>query len=54
MGWLTNMIWLWIFGLIPIILSIVFGVYWLKNERFPWERKDHFNSELTNKKDIGR
>ncbi len=54
MAWLTNMIWLWIFGLTPVVLSIVFGVYWLRNERFPWERSKHPNYELTNKEDVGK
>ena len=46
MGGILNMIWLWIFGLAPIVLSIVLGFYWLKNERLPWEkRRTNNNSE---------
>lgn len=54
MAWFTDMIWLWIFGLTPVILSIVSGVYWLKKERFPWEKSNYPNYELTNKEDMGR
>lgn len=54
MAWFTNMIWLWIFGLTPVVLSLVFGVYWLRNERFPWESSHHLNREPINKEHIGR
>lgn len=47
---LLNMIWLWIFGLTPIVLSIIFGFYWLKHERFPWE-KNKSNDASPNNKD---
>ncbi|GAK11529.1 hypothetical protein JCM19039_1231 [Geomicrobium sp. JCM 19039] len=28
-----------VFCLVPVVLSFVLGGYWLKHERFPWEKK---------------
>lgn len=38
MNLLTDMFVIWLFGAIPVILSLVFGIYYLRNDRFPWER----------------
>lgn len=46
MNWFIDMFLIWLFGAIPIILSLVFGTYYLRNDRFPWEKKiDRVESE---------
>lgn len=40
MNWFTEMFWIWLFGAAPIILSLVFGTYYLRNDRFPWEKEN--------------
>ncbi|QQK75742.1 hypothetical protein HUG15_09300 [Salicibibacter cibarius] len=38
MSWISDAYLVILFGLAPIVASIVLGTYWLKNERFPWEK----------------
>lgn len=47
MSWFTDMFWIWLFGAAPIILSLVFGTYYLRNDRFPWEKTDQLENKET-------
>ncbi len=40
MEWLAGIWFIVLVGGLPTVLSIVFGLYWLKNERFPWEKAE--------------
>ncbi|WP_280637169.1 hypothetical protein [Alkalihalobacillus sp. BA299] len=40
MGWLGDMFVIVLVGLINIIAAIILGTYWLKNERYPWEKPE--------------
>lgn len=49
MEWLAGMWFIVLIGGLPTVLSIVFGLYWLKNERFPWEKAELESNSLLEK-----
>jgi len=40
MDWIINLWPLILVGGLPTVLSVTLGVYWLKNERYPWEKEE--------------
>ncbi len=40
MEWLANIWVILLVGGLPTVLSVTLGTYWLKNERFPWEKPE--------------
>ncbi|WP_404356433.1 hypothetical protein [Cytobacillus firmus] len=38
MGWLADMYVIVIVGILNIAGALILGTYWLKHERYPWEK----------------
>lgn len=54
MDWFTDMFFIILVGSINILAAIFLGGYWLKYERFPWEKKqndDDIQLNTSNKDD---
>lgn len=50
MGWFGDLFFIFIIGLINVVVSLYCGFYWLKHEHFPWEKRKLSNED--NKKVI--
>jgi len=40
MEWLMDMSVIVLVCAVNMIAAVILGVYWLKNERYPWEKKE--------------
>ncbi|MEC5423276.1 hypothetical protein QGM71_07150 [Virgibacillus sp. C22-A2] len=54
MGWIADVWLLLLVGGLPTVLSILLGVYWLKHERFPWEKSDDSSTMYEEDQEISK